>query len=140
MAGALPPGRLRPSRELGLVEAEREQAVEVVLGVDLEGDEGFGPNDPRHLADALWDHVGQVIVVHDAYHGNEIELPGHGVDLAHPVDSGDGPGGFLDLVALALDEDGRVAHLSSRPVRRASRPSLVRLPPRQALRPSLALQ
>src|SRR5512132_549348 len=129
MAGDLPPRRLRPSRGLGLVEADREQAVEVVLGVDLEGDEGFGPNDPRDLADALWDHVGQVIVVHHAHHGNEVELPGHGIDLAHTVECSDGLGGFLDLVDLALDEDDRVDHLSSRPVRRAPRPSLVRLPP-----------
>src|SRR5512132_3491737 len=110
MAGDRPPRRVRTSRDLGLVEADREQALEVVLGVDLEGDEGFGPNDPPDLADALRDHVGQVVVVHHTYHGDEVELPGHGIDLAHTVDCGDGLGGLLDLVDLALDEDDRVDH------------------------------
>src|SRR5918994_1325240 len=64
-----------------LVEPDREQALEVVLRVDLERDERLGPRDALHLRDPTGDHGRQIVVVRDAHDRDQVELTGHGVDL-----------------------------------------------------------
>ena len=91
--------------ESGLLEADFEHALEVVLGVDLEGDERFGVEDAVDQEHAGGDEVGQGGVVGHAQDGDKVVLAGDGEDLGDAVDLGHLLGDGDDAVALAFDQD-----------------------------------
>src|SRR5690349_12469054 len=75
-----------------VLDAEGEGLLEVVLRVRAERDVRLRADDAVHLADPVRDDVGELLVLPDADHGDEVDLAGDGVDLAHAGDLGDGGG------------------------------------------------
>ena len=98
-------GRRQARDNLGLVEADFEHALEVVLGVDLEGDERLGVEDAVDQEHAGSDEVGQGGVVGHAQDGDKVVLAGDGEDFGDAVDLGHLLSDGDDAVALALDKD-----------------------------------
>jgi hypothetical protein len=79
------PAESRPALLLG---PEIPDRLEIVLAISLEGDEGAGVRDARQLHDPPGDHLGQLLVVADPDHGDDVGVAGNGVHLADPIDLG----------------------------------------------------
>ena len=72
------------------VETDAERGLEVVLGVGAEGDVRLGLGHALDLVEPVGDDRGDVLVLADPHERDEVDLPGHRVDLADPVEGGDG--------------------------------------------------
>src|SRR5947207_2556946 len=92
------------------LEPDREEPLQIVLGVDLERDQRLGLLHARNLRDALGHHPGKFLVSRDADDRDEIDVAGDGVDLRDAVNVRDGLRGLRDRVAPAVDEDDGVEH------------------------------
>ena len=84
-------------------------------GVRPEGNVGLGVSDTGHLIHCAGDHVTQLFVAAYADHRYQVELTGHGIDLAHRGDLRDRLRGFRDACHICLDQNDCGDHGSSVP-------------------------
>jgi hypothetical protein len=66
---------------------------------------GLGRGDPGHLVQPVGDDVGHVVVVTHPHQRDQVDLAGHGVDLADALEIGDRLGHLGDLRDVGLHED-----------------------------------
>ena len=85
--------------------------------VRAERDVGLGAQDALDLADLVGDHVGEVVVLAHADHGDEVDLAGDGVDLADARDVGDRGGDLRDPRGVRVDEHDGGQHARHHAVR-----------------------
>ena len=74
------------------------------------------------LVERVGDHGGDVLVLADPHEGDQVDLAGHGVDLADAVQGGDRLADLGDARDVGLHEDDGGDHgdtLSLRGIRRA---------------------
>ena len=85
-----------PGRSPTRLGTEVPDGFEVTPAVGLEGDQSAGVGHSRHLGDAPIDHRGELIVLTNADHGDDVGVAGHGVHLGDAVDLGqlDGQVGY----------------------------------------------
>ena len=70
---------------LDLIEADSERGLEVVPRVRAERDVGLGVEHTGHFVQPTRDHVRHLVELAHPDHGDEVDVPGHRVDLADPV-------------------------------------------------------
>src|SRR5690606_29006144 len=106
--GPPPPG----SRPAGAsaVQPDGERGLQVVLGVRAERDVRVRALDAGDLADPAGDDLGQVLVLPDPDHRDQVVGAGDGEDLADAVQRGDPLRDLGDPVHAGLDEDDRGDH------------------------------
>ncbi len=80
------------------------EGVEVTAAEGLEGHHGAGGDDARQASDAASDDVGKVVVVAHADDGDDVALPGHGVDLGDAFEAGEFRREVGDATGLGVDE------------------------------------
>ena len=102
VAGAPPGAVMRP---LELVEPDAEGRLQVVLGVGAEGDVRLGLGDALDLVEPIGDDRGDVLVLAHPHQRDQVDLPRHRVDLAHPVEGGDRLRDLGDARDVGLHED-----------------------------------
>src|SRR5262245_15991326 len=105
------PGRVQTApRSVGRFGAEAERGFEVVLRVGTERDVRLGRLDAGHLVEPVGDHARDVVVLVHPHHDDQVDVAGHGVDLADTVETGDLLGDLGDAGNVGLDEDDRGDH------------------------------
>src|SRR5271154_7210792 len=91
--------------------ADREERLEVVLGVDLERDHRRGPRDPFQLTDLARDDLRELVLSLETQHGDEIPLACDRVGLGDAFDVGQLAAERRERGPLGLDENDRVSHV-----------------------------
>ncbi len=115
-ARAAPPAGRRPRRATdgrSVVEAERERLLEVDVRVGAERDERLGAHDALDLADPVRDDVGELVVLLDPHHRDEVRLARHRVDLADAAQVRDLRRDLGDACGVGVDQDDGGEHGSS---------------------------
>src|SRR5690606_1213416 len=92
------------------VQPDGERGLQVVLGVRAERDVRVRALDAGNLADPAGDDLGQVLVLPDPDHRDQVVGAGDGEDLADAVQRGDPLRDLGDPVHAGLDEDDRGDH------------------------------
>src|SRR5699024_11373762 len=86
------------------VQAEVERSFEIVLGVGLERNVGLGRFHAGDLADLVRDDPGELLVLAHAHNGDEIDVAGDRVHLAHAVDLSHALRDLWDLVGFVINK------------------------------------
>jgi hypothetical protein len=84
---------------------DAEGRLEVVPGVGAEGDVRLGLGHALDLVELVGDHGRDVLVLAHPHQGDQVDLPGDGVDLADAVERGDRLGDLGDARDVGLHED-----------------------------------
>src|SRR4051812_5583768 len=74
---------------------------------------GLGGEHAVDLVEAVGDDVGDLLVLAHTYQGDEVDLPGDGIDLGHARQLGDLLGHLRDPVDCRLDEHDRGDHAAT---------------------------
>src|SRR6202034_2155814 len=99
-----------PSRTARSSLTHREHRLQIVTGVDLEGDHRLRPAHARQLGELAGDHLGQRVLLAQAQDGHEVPLAGDRVGLGHSLYAGQLAAERGQRRAFSLDEDDGVGH------------------------------
>jgi predicted RNA-binding protein with PIN domain len=90
------------------------ESLEIALAVRLEGNESAGVSDTRELHHPPGDDLGQLLVVADPDHGDDVGMTGNRVHLADPIDLGQLDSQVGDARRFTVDENKGVHHADQR--------------------------
>ena len=110
------------------VESEGEGCLEIVTRVCAEGDVGLRRKHSGDLVHAVSNHLRNLLVFTDSYEGDQVDLAGYRVDLAHSLQGGNGFRDLGDASHICPDENDGGDHegtLTGWPMSRGGQPLFV---------------
>src|SRR6185503_15283218 len=87
--------------------------LDVLLRINLEGNQRLRTPDAWELAHLFADHPGEVVVFAHSHQRDEVVLPGDGEHLAHPLELSERRCEFRNLVGLRPDQHDCGDHASA---------------------------